>query len=735
MVLNGLMFFAVSLGGCRSHPVLVQVDNGWTPPAKSTIPAAYIVATKTLLGNGLSDARGGEFHKVSVMLGNAAGMRQASFYEKQGYGWIMPDKQVVLIDGLKYPVKSDLGKAKPEDLYSANPGVIGNFTNDGIEILRPTAAMTSLLLVRGETELAEKFYEVTGKHSVDPVLSLYAELTYRYTMQVGQSLMDRNDQEALKWAKPLALVSDLREKAGVNYGKDTYGWRFDPEDPKRILEDAIRRAEHPKPKIDVASIAKIDQNSRISALIDSLDEVASHQWGQPGGISWMEDPIMTSLAKEGEAAVPALLDCIENDNRLTRSVSYGRDFFPARTIHTVRTAALNCLQTIWPAVATLQYEDPNERVLKLREMWKLDGSLSEPERWLRVLRDDTDTIGDRGIGDNWLLAARHLTDQMNVTRNGQHGMTILPQKSKVMHGEPLRAKFGAEITALLTKRIDSLTKVEESRSSMQLFQFGNGLSVAHCLALWDHRAATPVLQKATANTLSMVKAWQKSYGNGENTIVGSYAKVIADRANAGDQSAAKDFESMLSQVEIDGSATKYALLPLWKCPNNAAIQAVGVKFLADLLAEKSKPTKPGRSIGAYPIDDLLRSAMIISPAFRSFLIDSCSLKMELGEVSVKPSTSKGYVEVIYRSKNGGGSYQFVMKEDVAPYTVQGMPLNLGEWMLQSIGTIKGAPSYLVSWPSERRTAAKLRIAHWLNDRKVNWERVARSSPFSNMDFD
>jgi len=53
--------------------------------------------------------------------------------------------------------------------------------------------------------------------------------------------------------------------------------------------------------------------------------------GQPGWVNLSEDPIVAALTQEGDPAVEPLLDCLEHDKRLTRSVGFGRDFFLGRT--------------------------------------------------------------------------------------------------------------------------------------------------------------------------------------------------------------------------------------------------------------------------------------------------------------------------------------------------------------------------------------------------------------------
>jgi hypothetical protein len=86
-----------------------------------------------------------------------------------------------------------------------------------------------------------------------------------------------------------------------------------------------------------------DPAERVEALIRDLDEV---QWrGEPG---FAADPVMQALVAEGPAAVGPLLDCIENDPRLTRSVSFAEDRgeFVGLSLISVKGAAKAALDQI-----------------------------------------------------------------------------------------------------------------------------------------------------------------------------------------------------------------------------------------------------------------------------------------------------------------------------------------------------------------------------------------------------
>ncbi len=77
----------------------------------------------------------------------------------------------------------------------------------------------------------------------------------------------------------------------------------------------------------------------VAALVIDLDQVAARQNGQPGGVELAFDEVVQELVRCGDDAVEPLLECLEHDERLTRSVEFERNFFPGRMPIDVAEAA------------------------------------------------------------------------------------------------------------------------------------------------------------------------------------------------------------------------------------------------------------------------------------------------------------------------------------------------------------------------------------------------------------
>jgi hypothetical protein len=141
---------------------------------------------------------------------------------------------------------------------------------------------------------------------------------------------------------------------------------------------------------------------KVEWLIDSLENVDRRQWSQPGGVDLASDWRVQGLVEIGDPAVPALIDTIEFDTRLTRSMHYWRDFSQSRYIMSVREAALVAVMSILQLrLFEAHYTGDNftshgpeaakQVAAELREYWSRWGALTFSERMMTLLQSpDTD---------------------------------------------------------------------------------------------------------------------------------------------------------------------------------------------------------------------------------------------------------------------------------------------------------------------------------------------------------
>jgi hypothetical protein len=158
------------------------------------------------------------------------------------------------------------------------------------------------------------------------------------------------DPRRQRYPQAPALVSDLkrRQKKGTFGKKLTGTWPSDFQTwtiEKRLIfwRETSRKS---SAGILPSDFEKWAVEKKVTYLIDALEEVDARQIMQPGSVNLKSDRRVAELIRLGDAAVPALIDVLENDQRLTRSVHFSRDFRRHRIVLTVREAALTALTAI-----------------------------------------------------------------------------------------------------------------------------------------------------------------------------------------------------------------------------------------------------------------------------------------------------------------------------------------------------------------------------------------------------
>lgn len=170
---------------------------------------------------------------------------------------------------------------------------------------------------------------------------------------------------------------------------------------RRRAEGSFREGAHPPAKAPTTFPPGFNDwavERRVSQLIHDLQDVNVRQRGQPGGVDLTEDPRVQRLIAIGDPAVPALIDCIANDRRLTRSIHFWRDFAQSRGIIAVREAALVAVESILGTTVfepvttgddfTGRGEDEAQATARhLRAYWQRYGGLPYDRRMMKILTD------------------------------------------------------------------------------------------------------------------------------------------------------------------------------------------------------------------------------------------------------------------------------------------------------------------------------------------------------------
>lgn len=213
------------------------------------------------------------------------------------------------------------------------------------------------------------------------------------------------DLEWISYAGMVHAFQDHQDALALSHGEQlekhfTHGLQRFPQ-AKDVIADLRRRQKEGtfgKPAADKLpeEYAKYSVEEKIKFLIKDFQEIDEHQMMQPGGVALSNNFRVREMAKLGEAALPALFDCIEKDQRMVRVVSYWRDFHPTREVHYVAEAAWDAvymiLKTIPASHQGIDYQSPPLQRYRAmgaaaKKYWEAHRSKSPEQRHYETLCD------------------------------------------------------------------------------------------------------------------------------------------------------------------------------------------------------------------------------------------------------------------------------------------------------------------------------------------------------------
>ena len=683
----------------------------WTPP-KSNFPPEFVENTQFLLAHGLGDPRGGKFVSAKVII--------ASSWDGGGeaeiLGWLIPKEggnpeRLIGTDGLVYRPLQVIGPADVKDALVDKPPTSQEYSHRDLSIREgKLSLLPCLLLVAGETSLVEKSGDL--KAPFEALANLYLVNKFH---QAVSAHMRGDDQLALDQATDLqlnrqAFIDEQRKQGKAIPGQVQSGDAFQFLAPiDDLVADSKRRLMEGTPKpIDFSSLKSLPQQKRIQELITALDQVSARQWGQPGGVSLYMDPIVKALVEEGDEAVQPLIDTIENDRRLTRSVSFGRDFFPSRHLITVREAAYSTFLTISQSFDYFG-QSPID-VPAIRAYWKERGKFSPAKRWVMTLTDDQATP------QKWVDAARELTSPEGMVRVGMTTLVGTEKQSSPMKGESLRTGQSPSISELLAKRTADSIAPASPGDIPQQFQLQYGLELALSLYKWDRPSSLDSLRLAT-NALMQAA----SHRNGEHLVL-AYPRLLGEamegRVSLGDQGALKQYKDWLSSVHVRGIGfdADRLFLPFVNRPIDPEVQRLANDlFLSPNSAwNLNQPWKKGE--GQPPIDALTLSPALVLNAVRNTVLERLSDSSIVGTASIEKNLVRIQTNTISYSQSYGLNGE---SDPQMPKVGTQIPIRFGDRVADSLSKLEGAPAFKPYWPQASRDKAIARIRKFVESHAKN----------------
>ena len=743
-------------GDTLPAPPQQQVD--WQA-GLSTVPPAWIAAARTLFDQGLADPRGCEYREIEVVAGSVSGGGSVV----KTHGWVLPRVSLrqqdfaVCWNGLVYPV---LKVGVPADFRADASAGVGPpvprrflWRGESVRISGGTEGITAvssqdfplkacILLRLGEPALArevtlramrrerEHWDGARGK-SEEAAIDEKGDPYLEWARQWAWSLWDRavcahmrgDDGLALATLRQLARVHPaIRQEVGrrgfknetvYDDRKSIDAWRFLDwlrEPFPRLLADQERRAKEPRrlPVVAAGAEKYPDKPARIAALVKDLQEVAVTQMMQPGGLDpFIQDPTAAALVAEGADAVEPLLQAWERDGgRLTRSVSFVRDFQPGRFLHPVSEPAAAILAAI------MQVSPDDLRALAggatpgtVREYWQKARGTTPMERWYLTMADDAAGV------KAWQQAAKEIVRPNNVRNLGNGRTTWTPLKPgevAPMAGEPLRAKTDPTLSELWVKRAAQM-RPDDEHISAHVFDLTYSCEFVANLARWDRAAAV----REAALHMDLCRRhiegnWGMAVGSG-NRFVDFLARFALVRADSGDLAGLDDYCAWLASAKNTlesepfhpnhwmswGAREGMRLFePLWRYAQNPTVKAA----VFVIFAGPNPPAGPllqAHEKSDGPLAEIVKTPMLRFPEVRTYVLAALADRAAMGEAEVSAAGGRTIGSSFAKGPPPlpGAAIDTKVQYRVCDFYVW----QLSRWV--------GLPAIELTWPEEKRDAA------------------------------
>ncbi len=695
---------------------------------------ALSIAAATLFEQGLADPRGLEYREIEIAVGNPW---NGGGYPIKTHGWVFPEegragRLAVAWNGLVYPVVRVGNVADVRKDWATDPkksSVRGwNFGGaseaSSVDFVWPSRIKMVLLLRLGETELVQRISKNIQPQNADPYLDLARDWTWNAFERAVCAHERGDDRLALVDARRLSRVQPLIEaeatRRGLQPDSDQSNSRF----PDRklpflpflrqlpvLLADGERRVATPNP----APLPLKD----IAAMIDDLQNVDARQWGQPGGVSLAGDPRIQALVKQGDGIVEPLLQTLENDNRLTRSVSFGRDFHRDRHLISVAEAASAALEDFLHVDFKSYGEngEPFSRkqfAAQIRTYWAKMGALSHAERFYKTLQDP-----DAGK-DQWLQAAANIVQPIDVESHG--GWVSMPERKpgqKIqLRGEKLRDGRAPSVSLLLAKRSDDIAAIR-THSSDDSFLFLNASQIALDLAAWDKAAAIPVLRRR------LTRAWNIGAkpddilafnGNPAERFGTMIAKMTLARARCGDLSAYDEYAAWIQKAQLKGVSfgNDELQMPLIE---GAARPSIG-RAIAFLFNDPKSPWSNVLADGnGFWIMDFWKTPLANTQGFRKQAMRALSDKSFAGSITFNPRAEwNSRMEAGISLKGMSMGFNGSNNDPDTPPPGQKRSFRVCDVYTYFYARHQHGPKFQLFWPEKKRDAGVLACRKWLEEK-------------------
>ncbi len=724
----------------KSIPEPPSQGQPWTAPT-TKLPKFLVTATGILFEQGVADPRGCEYRQVEVGNGSIVKARGFVLPERAD----TPGRFVVCWDGQVYPALTvgapadldrdinDLAVSLKQAREAGKSNRINQrsgwgfsregqtyFSTAGVDDRSPIKLC--LLLQLGRADLAEVLFAARTTWTPEPRARDLTDYQISYlTLAIDWAAsafgrlvgahMRGDDVIALDAARKLARFRDLASARAdamgfpqpdgqnrMGNGPATRFYFLTQLDD--LLRDQERRAQMP-PRGPIPRKGG-DPAARVAALIRDLDQIDEQQMSVPGGAYPGHSPLVADLIAEGDPAVAPLLEVLESDNRLTRSVSNARGGSLERFVHPVHEAAFAALVGILKtrefanqSLYGRRTADPAARkalASSMRRFWEKTRSVPLIERWYQTLLDDS--AGPQ----RWLEAAWGISHP-----ESEQGMPFPKPGTRPMQGEALRVGREPSVTELMLRRARQIERMGQPQ--MPDPRFVEACGMGSNLAAWDEKAALPLLKELMKGCRARSDRWraQKDPGSADRNLASSLARFTQIRVRLGDLEALDEYAAWLRTTtpKMLEYATFDALPPLLAHSTHPALAEAARWLFNDpespwvpLLPEARGQQSPG-------VENLFASPLIVVAGFREGVLAGLADKTSLGTVEMGANGSiqrkiKNVPTHIYSSS-------FLDLTGVAAGVEY--PFRYCDYLASKLSELEGCPRCDLFWPEARRDEA------------------------------
>jgi hypothetical protein len=699
-----LAVFLIAAPGLQAAlPEPPHQRDPWQAATAAGIPDYVLKAMPSLFQAGLADPRGGDYRVIEV---RAWGNEQT-----QTHGWVFRNQFAVCWNGMVYPVlridaKADLEKDVADiaatqpwnwtPLGRQSPSTQGRFWSDmqfaGVSI---TPISMTLLVRLGRADLARRLWEVpqAGIREGDPPSLDHSS---------ERDWLDRISWTWLATAFRRLVAERARDddSAAVDTGESLIAWgaagkHFAREsevaflaDVPALLTDSRRRSRAPvrtradfqfgkHGKFEAKNAAATEllgkpQSERVAELIDRLEDVAAEKMSIPGNLVFMWEPICSLLAAEGDASVSPLIDVLEHDRRMTRTVDFTRPWYPAGRPIPVKEAATEILRSILQSPDLVDHSTPAE----LRAWWNQTRQKSPLERSFGILASDS------ASPQQWLDSAAVITQRSDmIVFNGSisipEGACLPNRPAPPLVGEELRSRRNPSVSDLLLKRTASMAESSSSPDACKM-----AVMAYRWDAQVDAQAARPALQ-----AVRDLETCRKD------------ALVAAARVQIGDVQAAYEWAERSKAIVEGWPFFTKDLAALWLLPGNAAMER----------AAESLFTRPESPLSPRKRYDQIDTPLLAVPIYRKAVMAA------LQDTSIAGTATRSENGNFHISLANGGS---IGGADGDPDPDQAKPgeertVRVKDMVAYSLSRVEGFPKFKADWPAALKDRAISELENFL----------------------